>query len=36
MFFKISDPNARSLIEVEVTLHPEAIRDALTARTGCL
>lgn len=36
MFFKISDPNARSLIEVEVTLHPGAIRDALTARTGCL
>ena len=34
MQFKITDPNAHSLIEVEITLHPEALRQALIGRRG--
>ncbi len=36
MQFRISDPNARALVEVDVTLHPEALKAALTDRHGCL
>ena len=32
----ISDPNARSLVEIDITFHPEAIRGSLASRTGCL
>ncbi len=34
MQFKITDPNAHALIEVEITLHPEALRQAITGRRG--
>lgn len=34
MFFKVSDKKSRALIEVDVTIHPSAIREMLTARDG--
>lgn len=34
MFFKVSDRNSHALIEVNVTVHPTAIREMLTARDG--
>lgn len=34
MFFKVSDKKSRALIEVDVTWHPGAIRDMLTAQDG--
>lgn len=36
MRVKISDPDAHALLEVEVTLHPEAIRQALFSRHGLM
>ena len=36
MLVKISDPNARSLVEIDITFHPEAIRGALASGSGCL
>lgn len=36
MLFKLSDPKARSLVEVSITLHGQAFSDALTSRSGCL
>ncbi len=36
MLFKLSDPHARSLVEVSITFHGQALSDALTSRSGCL
>lgn len=36
MLFKLSDPKARSLVEVSITFHGQALSDALTSRSGCL
>jgi hypothetical protein len=36
MLFKVSDPNARSLVEISITFHGQALSDALTSRSGCL
>ncbi len=36
MLFKVSDPNAHSLVEISITFHGQALSDALTSRSGCL